>query len=186
MYLYDFSSRPRHQFLGQGPLVSVVGGVQQVSSDGAKLLQTLFTNRYPQPTGAFSYSKDVAVPTAFDANADLLGYIASSTAPQAGGINQTVYDQIQSMPDKSLFLVDIPSAQAAIAGQPTDVVYAIAKNQGIASFAAGPSSSYARLLPVGGGAAPGVAPKAAPKSNAAPIVAGIGIAALIALIAASA
>jgi hypothetical protein len=183
MYVYDFG--PRIQTLGQGPLVSSVGGVQQVSSDGAKLLQALFTNKYPYPTGAFSLSTGAATPTAFDANADLLGYQTVDTSAAAGGTLQTVYDQLQSMPDKSLFLIDVNSAQGAIAGSPNPVVYAIAKNPNVVNVVAREGSSYARLLSTVTGAQPGApAPKKA--TSAAPIVAGLSIAALIAILAASA
>jgi len=183
MYVYDFG--PRIQTLGQGPLVSAVGGVQQVSNEGAKLLQALFTNKYPYPTGAFSLSTGVATPTAFDANADLLGYQTVDTSAAAGGTLQTVYDQLQSMPDKSLFLIDVNSAQGAIAGAPNPVVYAIAKNPNVVNVVAREGSSYARLLPASGAGAQLGAP-APKKTNAAPIVAGLSIAALLAIIAASA
>lgn len=182
MYLYNFG--PRIQTLGQGgPLVSVVGGVQQVSAEGAKLLQQLFTNRYPQISGSWTAATGATAP-AFDPNADLWGYIASQTP--SPGTPQTVYDQLQSMPDKSLFLIDQQSSQAAIAGQPVDVVYAIAKNQNIVNVVARAGASYARLLPVGGAAAQPTAPAPKKAASAAPIVAGLSLAALIAILAASA
>lgn len=182
MYLYDFG--PRIQTLGQGPAVSVVGGVQQLSADAAKLLQQLFTNKYPYPTGSFSLATAVATPTAFDPSADLLGY-QTVDASAAAGATQTVYDQLQSMPDKSLFLVDVNSANGAIAGSPNPVVYAIAKNQAVVNMVAGPGASYARVLPMGGAAQPG-APAPKKTSSAAPLVAGLSIAAILAIIAASA
>jgi len=185
MYLYNF--QPSIRTLGQGgPLVSVVGGVQQLSSEAAQALQTIFLGRYPQLTGSWSAATGATAP-AFDQNADLWGYIASSTSPDPNVVNQTVYDQLQSMQDMGLFLVDTASAQAALSGQPVNVVYAIAKNQAIAGMVAGPGGSLARILPPGGtqpGTAPGATPK---KKSAAPAVAaGLGLAALIAIIASAA
>lgn len=145
---------------------------QALPEESAKLLLQLFMNRYPQLTSSW-YAKTASTAPAFDPNADLWSYIASST-----GSGQTVYEQYQSMPDKSLFLVDKASAQAAIQGQPVNVVYAIAKNQAIAQVVAGPTSSLAQLTP--SGAAGGAPSKPTPKKELSPVVipligAGIGL-----------
>lgn len=189
MYLYDFSSRPscrscgdrRVQTLGQGTNVTVVGGVQQLSSDASKLLQTLFTNKYPQLTSSGTLVGGAQ--PAFDTNADFWSYVAVPTPQEAGNVQQTVYDQLQQA--KSLFLVDVNSANGAIAGSPNPVVYAIAKNEQVAAMLAGPGASLARVVPSGAAAQPTPTPTKK-ASSAAPVVAGLTIAAIIAIIAATA
>jgi len=193
MYLYDaYVQRPPCRpcasalGLGQPAVSSVVNNQQRVSADAAKILMQLFLSRYPQLTSSWTAATNAAQPS-FDPNADFWSYVASSTPPAGAQVNQTVYDQLQSLTQSGLFLVDTKSAQAAVYGQPVDVVYGIAKNAQIAALLAGPGGSLA-VLSQTPGAAPAAPKPSAPKptSNAAPIVAGLSIAAIIALIAASA
>ncbi len=190
MYIYDFGVG---QPVSPAPTVSVVGGVQQFSADAARLLQTLFTNQYPELRSSVLIATGIAQP-AFDPNADLWVYTARTLrAGAAPPSNQTVYDQLQSMPDKSLFLVDITDAQRAIAGEDVDVGYVIAKNQDIVRRVAAPNAvfagevfNFARLLPPTAAPIATTTPKPSTMSAAVPIVAGLSAIAILALIASAA
>lgn len=126
-YLYGYLSKTPSN-VGAEMVVTETGpdGVQRLTKDASKALMLLFANSYPVITSSWFAATGAAAP-GFDPQADLWSYAAGPSSPT--GDAQTVYEQIKSLQSSAAVLVDVKSAQNAIAGVTKEVVYAIVKDK---------------------------------------------------------